>query len=257
MRKLILTLLWFIPLLIQGQSEGILLEEVVIESDINYNSNSVYIKGSDDQTFQYNILDMENNHTIMTGKLSSLDPMKRTGNFTFYTPDGRPYASAYYNNNYPFRAWSIFDGEGQVINTLNYSSALQFLKTNGNIDLGDDLVTSLKKTPGYRKKDIEKWRSFLKENIVYPPYSLINSEQGRVLCQFVIDTSGKLINLKIIEGVNEDLDLEVIRILSLTPQWKALKVKGNPVNVLYTLPVIFKLPVPAVAVESPIEPDSQ
>ena len=258
MRKSILIFLLFIPLVLNGQAEGIAIEEVVILPEFVYGSNQLFIKGNSDSTFQYNFLDMVNNHTIMTGTLKTLEPMNRTGKYMFYTPVGDPYASGFYTNNIPFRSWSIFDKEGQVVKTLSYSGAIQFLNNFGSIDLGGDSITSLKKTPGSRKKDTKAFLDFIRENAVYPPFSLINSEQGRVVCQFVIDKSGKLINLRIIEGLNEDFDLEVIRLLSLAPPWKPLKVKGDPVNAVYTLPILFKFPDSALSDEgTEPEPDSQ
>ena len=242
MRKSILSFMLLIPLVLQGQTEGIAIEEVVILPDFVYGTNQLFIKGNDDSTFQYNFLDMVNNHTIMSGKLLTLEPMNRTGKYMFYTPDGAPYASGFYANNIPFRAWSFFDNQGQVVKSLNFSAALQFLNNYGDVDLGEDYITSLEKSPGYRKKDIKNFLGFIQENAVYPPFSLINDELGTVLCKFVIDKSGKLINLKILEGLNEDFDLEVIRLLSLAPPWKPLKVKGDPVNAVYTLSVNFKLP---------------
>jgi hypothetical protein len=242
MRKSIFFFMLFIPLVLHGQTGGIAIEEVVILPDFVYGTNQLFIKGNGDSTFQYNFLDMVNNHTLMSGKLKSLEPLHRTGKYMFYAPNGAPYASGFYINNIPFRAWSFFDSEGQVVKSLNFSAAIQFLNNYGSVDLGDDYIESLKKTPGYRKKDIKNFLGFIEENAVYPPFSLINDEQGRILCQFVIDKSGKLINIKIMEGLNEDFDLEVIRLLSLAPPWKPLKVKGDPVNAVYTLPLNFKVP---------------
>ena len=256
MRNSILSFMLLIPLVLQGQTEGIAIEEVLILPEFVYGPNQLFIKSNDDASFQYNFLDMVNNHTIMTGKLLTLEPLNRTGKYMFYTPDGSPYASGFYANNIPFRAWSIFGSQGEVVKSLNFSAALQFLNNYGNVDLGEDYITSLKKTPGYRKKDIKDLLGFIEENAVYPPFSLINSEQGTVLCKFVIDKSGKLINLKILEGLNEDFDLEVIRLLSLAPPWKPLKVKGDPVNAMYTLPFNFKLPdSPSSDEETETEPD--
>ncbi len=241
MRKLIPILLLCIPFITNGQKEGTSIEEIVILSDYIYESNSLYIRGNDDSTFQYSILDMENNHTILTGKLTSIDPMNRIGRYTFNTPEGKPYASGYFNSNIPFRSWSFFDSDGQVIKSLNYSSTIQFLTAFGNVDIGENFVTSAKKAPAFGKKGMKDFLTFIRENAVYPPFSMINGEEGRVVCQFIIDKTGKLINAKIIEGINVDLDIEVIRILSLSPQWKPGKVKGKPVNVMFTLPIHFKI----------------
>lgn len=242
MRNSLLSFMLLIPLAMHGQTGGIAIEEVVIQPEFVYGPNQLFIQANDDATFQYNFLDMVNNHTLMTGKLKTLEPLHRVGKYMFYRPDGAPYASGFYANNIPFRAWSIFDGEGQVVKSLNYSAAIQFLNNYGSVDLEEDYIESLKKTPGYRNKDIRNLSGFIEENAVYPPFSLISGEQGRVLCQFVIDKSGKLINLKILEGLNEDFDLEVIRLLSLIPLWKPLKVKGEAVNVVYILPINFTLP---------------
>jgi TonB family protein len=258
MRKTILSFMLLIPVVLLGQTEGIALEEVEVIPDFVYGENSLFIKGNTDGTFRYSILDMENNHDILTGKLKTLEPMNRTGRYMFYTPDGDPYASGYYSNNIPFRSWSFFDKEGKVIQSLNYSGAIQFLNNFGSVDLGGDSITSLNKVPGYRKKDIKGLLSHMNENAVYPPFSLINNEQGKVLCQFVIDKSGKLVNLKLLEGENEDLDLEVIRLLSLAPPWKPLKIKGDPVNAVYTIPILFTIPgLPSIGEETETEPDSQ
>ncbi len=241
MRKLIPVFLLFIPFIAHGQKKGQSIEEVIILPEYTYESNSLYIKGKDDSTFQYSILDMENNHTILTGKLTSLDPLNRIGRYSFYTPGGAPYASGFYNSNIPYRAWSYFDENGQVIKSVNYTAAIQFLNTFGNVDIGDDFVTTAKKAPVFRKKGMNEFMNFIKENATYPPFSMINGEEGRIVCQFIIDKTGKLVNAKIIEAVNVDLDMEVIRILSLSPMWKPGKVKGKPVNVMFTLPVNFKM----------------
>ena len=98
MRKSLLIFMLFIPLVLNGQAEGIAIEEVVILPEFVYDTNQVFIKGNSDATFDYNFLDMENNHTIMTGKLKTLESMNRIGKYMFYTPDGDPYVSGFYVN---------------------------------------------------------------------------------------------------------------------------------------------------------------
>ncbi len=241
MRKLISIVLLFLPLLSYAQPEVTSTEEVVVTPEFIYGSSSIYIKASADAGFQYSILDMDKNNTFLSGKVSSLEPLIRTGKYTFYTPGGEPYASGFYSNNIPFRAWSFFDSEGQVVASVNYSSAIQFMKNYGDIDIGEDFVLQAKKAPKFGKKGMKEFLSFIKENTIYPPFTLINNMEGTVVCQFIIDKTGRLINARIVEGLNEDFDLEVIRVLSLSPLWKPGTDKGNPVNVLYSIPVHFKI----------------
>jgi TonB family protein len=226
-----------------AQTEPPLSGEVLILPELTYGSNSMYIKANDDNTFQYNILDLENNVTHLTGKVSSLEPLVRTGSYTFNSPQGELYATGYYSSNIPFRGWKFYDAEGQETAALNYSAAIQFLQNFGDVDIGEDVVYEAKKAPKFVKKGWNGFLEFIGENAIYPPFPLINNEEGTVVCQFVIDKTGQLINARIVEGVNEDFDLEVLRILSLSPKWKPGKAKGgDPVNVMYRLAVQFKLP---------------
>lgn len=241
MKKLITLILLFLPLITFAQKEGKSTREVVISPDFTYGENSIYITANDDASFQYSILDEGKNNVFLSGRITSLEPMVRTGKFTFYTPEGKPYASGYYNNNIPFRAWSYFDEEGQVIASANYSATIQYLKNYGDIDIGEDFILEAKKAPKFGKKGMKEFLEFIRENTKYPPFSLINNMEGLVHCQFVIDKTGQLINARIVEGLTEDFDLEVLRVLSLSPLWKPGKHQGNPVNVLYTIPIHFKL----------------
>ena len=241
MRRLTSIILLLLPLIAHSQTEVASTEEVVIYPEFTYGTNSIFIKASEDAGFQYSILDVDRTKTYLSGKVNSLDPMVRTGKYTFYTPGGEPYVSGFYSNNIPFRVWSYFDSKGQVVSSLNYSAAIQFMKNFGDIDLGEDFVQQAKKAPKFGKKGMKGFLSFIQENAIYPPFNMINNEEGKVVCQFVIDKTGQLINIRIVEGLNEDFDLEVIRVLSLSPKWKPGKNKGNPVNVMYTIPVHFKI----------------
>ncbi len=241
MRKLISIILLFLPLFAHAQTEVTTTEEVVISPEFIYGISSIYIKANEDASFQYSILDLDKNNTLLTGKVTSLEPMVRTGKYTFNTPGGKPYASGFYSNNIPFRVWSYFDSEGQVTRSVNYSGAIQFLKNFGDIDIGEDFVLQAKKAPKFGKRGMKEFLSFMQENAIYPPFTLINNMEGKVVCQFVIDKTGQLINARIVEGLNEDFDLEVIRVLSLSPRWKPGMENGNPVNVMYSIPVHFKL----------------
>lgn len=241
MRRLTSIILLLLPLFAHSQTEVASSEEVIIYPEFSYGMHSVFIKASEDAGFQYSILDMDKNNTLLSGKVNSLEPLVRTGQYSFYTPGGKPYASGFFSNNIPFRVWSFFDDEGQVVSSVNYSAAIQFMKNFGDIDLGEDSVQHAKKSPKFGKKGMKEFLSFIQENAIYPPFSMINNEEGKVVCQFVIDKTGQIINARIVEGLNEDFDLEVIRLLSLSPKWKPGMNNRKPVNVMYTIPIHFRI----------------
>ncbi len=66
--------------------------------------------------------------------------------------------------------------------------------------------------------------------------------EGRVVTQLTITKKGKLTNVKLLRGVHPLLDKEAIRVIESAPQlWKPGVHKGEPIDVKYTFPVIFKL----------------
>lgn len=82
---------------------------------------------------------------------------------------------------------------------------------------------------------------YLAKNIEYPKAAQDAKEQGRVIVQMIISKEGKLINPKIVKGVSSTLDQEAIRVINSMPDWKPGTQKGVPVNVKYTVPVMFRL----------------
>ena len=85
--------------------------------------------------------------------------------------------------------------------------------------------------------DFSKW---VQENLKYPQTAKDAGVQGRVAAQFVVNTDGKIQDVKILRGVHPDLDAEVVRVISSSPDWTPGYVKGEPVKVTYTFPVVFK-----------------
>lgn len=79
------------------------------------------------------------------------------------------------------------------------------------------------------------------QHIVYPVDALADSIQGRVTVQFVVDSLGYIGEVKVVRGKFESLDSEAVRVVKSLPRFTPGKLNGRPVNVWYTLPVVFKL----------------
>ena len=62
-----------------------------------------------------------------------------------------------------------------------------------------------------------------------------------VYVSFIIDTSGNMIDLKIVRGLQEDFDNETLRVMRLMPKWKPGKCNGHLVNVKLTFPIRIAL----------------
>ena len=85
---------------------------------------------------------------------------------------------------------------------------------------------------------------YLAQHVRYPEEAEKNGIGGKVYVQFVIDTTGKVVEPKVIKSVSPELDAEALRVVSEMPAWKPGMQRGKPVRVSFTLPVIFKLPTP-------------
>ena len=85
---------------------------------------------------------------------------------------------------------------------------------------------------------------YLAQHVRYPEEAEKNGIGGMVYVQFVIDTTGKVVEPKVIKSVSPELDAEALRVVSEMPAWKPGMQRGKPVRVSFTLPVIFKLLAP-------------
>jgi TonB family protein len=83
--------------------------------------------------------------------------------------------------------------------------------------------------------------TYLRENIRYPATAQENGIQGRVICSFVVNKDGSIVDVKVVRGVDSSLDKEAIRLIQNMPNWRPGKLGGKAVRVKYTLPVVFRL----------------
>jgi len=82
---------------------------------------------------------------------------------------------------------------------------------------------------------------FLGDNVKYPVIAQENGVQGRVICQFVVNKDGSIVDVEVVRSVDPSLDKEAIRVIKSMPKWSPGQQRGKPVRVKYTLPVNFKL----------------
>ena len=82
---------------------------------------------------------------------------------------------------------------------------------------------------------------YLAANIKYPASAVKAKKQGRVIVAFVIQKDGSVTNARIVRSVDPELDAEALRIVKAMPNWTPGTQDGKPVNVNYTIPVVFSL----------------
>lgn len=82
---------------------------------------------------------------------------------------------------------------------------------------------------------------FLAKSIKYPVIAQENGIQGRVICAFVVNRDGSIVDAEVLRGVDPSLDKEALRVINTMPKWSPGKQRGKAVRVKYTVPITFRL----------------
>lgn len=102
------------------------------------------------------------------------------------------------------------------------------------------IFTVVEKQPEFPGGTAELFK-YLSKAIMYPVIAQENGIQGRVVCSFVVNRDGSIVDIQVMRGVDPSLDKEAIRVISEMPKWKPGEQRGKPVRVRFILPVQFRL----------------
>lgn len=75
----------------------------------------------------------------------------------------------------------------------------------------------------------------------YPKAAIAKGIQGVVEVEFIIEKDGSVTNVRVVRGVDDLLDDEAVRVISVSPKWIPGRIGGNKVRTKITLPVLFIL----------------
>jgi protein TonB len=94
--------------------------------------------------------------------------------------------------------------------------------------------------PEFPGEDVALLR-YINDNLRYPAAAIKDSIQGMVTCHFIVEKDGSVTNVEVVRGVNSRLDAEVVRVMKNLPKFKPGLREDQPVRVIYTVPVRFRL----------------
>lgn len=84
--------------------------------------------------------------------------------------------------------------------------------------------------------------NFIVEAVKYPSSAKDKGIQGRVLVSFIVNENGKVSKVKIVEGIDPEIDAEALRVVSSLPSFEKPGIRdGKPVPVYFNVPIMFKL----------------
>jgi protein TonB len=102
------------------------------------------------------------------------------------------------------------------------------------------IFTIVEEMPSFPGGD-EPRVKFLRDNIVYPQMAKENNIQGTVYVSFVVDSKGKVTDVRLLRGIGGGCDEEAIRVVKLMPPWNPGKQNGKSVRVQFNMPIRFTL----------------
>jgi len=82
---------------------------------------------------------------------------------------------------------------------------------------------------------------YIQKHVKYPAIAKEYNITGKVYVSFIVDKSGKVTNVKIVRGVDKNLDAEAMRVVKSLPKYKPGKQRGKAVRVMFTIPINFTL----------------
>lgn len=126
---------------------------------------------------------------------------------------------------------SAYVGPQKVETTSNSSSSEALIVNNfGNVDLLPEFNGGM-----------EGWGEYLQTALKYPDVARKNKITGRVILSFIVLKDGSITDIKVLRGIGGGADEEAVRVVKESPKWKPGILKGEPVNVAYTMPIFFQL----------------
>ncbi|MBA4054644.1 MAG: hypothetical protein C0490_08030, partial [Marivirga sp.] len=110
----------------------------------------------------------------------------------------------------------------------------------GASPLGDKLTEPLElaEPAGGRRA----FKQYLEQNLRYPEQALANNVEGKVTIMFTVETSGHLSDFRVLRGIGNGCDEEVIRLVKEGPKWAPSKRKEDAVRDKVKVRMRFALP---------------
>ena len=115
---------------------------------------------------------------------------------------------------------------------------LDFSKDGIKICPQDKTLMGVKKMPEFPGGQAA-FNQYLATSLKYPVEAAKAGIQGVVLVTYVVDEEGKIVNVKLVRGIDPLLDLEAIRVIETMPKHTPGEENGIPVKVRLTIPVKF------------------
>ncbi|MFM1931225.1 MAG: hypothetical protein RL226_528 [Bacteroidota bacterium] len=148
------------------------------------------------------------------------------GHFVYYYRNGQVESEGVYKHGRKVGVWSRYFFDGSVRPDRIYPELSE---------------STSHETPATFPAGYEGFMSFLAENLHYPPPAITKEMNGYARAAFVIQASGKITDIEILESSHFFFDRAVMECLWTMPDWLPAERQGRPVQSTFILPVTFAI----------------
>lgn len=104
----------------------------------------------------------------------------------------------------------------------------------------EEVICYFPQNPKFPGGDGEMWK-WIKKNIEYPGEAMKKNLQGKVFVKFLVEQDGTISTPVVMKGQHEILNKEAVRVIMTFPNWIPGMLDGKPIDMFYTMPIIFKI----------------
>lgn len=148
------------------------------------------------------------------------------GFFTFYHANGRVESKGEYINGNKAGIWLRYDAWGEPLAEKVYNPE----------PLANIIYTRVHTMPRYPGGDDKDLVRYVRDKVESASARRV---KGTYMSSFVVEKDGSLTEVKVVEGQDEQIGVEVVNAIKSTDPWKPGEDKGQPLRVQMRVPVQF------------------
>ncbi|MCD6566182.1 MAG: TonB family protein [Bacteroidales bacterium] len=84
--------------------------------------------------------------------------------------------------------------------------------------------------PQFIVEEYKDFNDYIRKNIRYPEAALAKGISGNVKVEFFVNKKGKVIKVSVVEGIDEIINDEALRVVSSSPRWIAAEINGERIT---------------------------
>jgi protein TonB len=126
-----------------------------------------------------------------------------------------------------------------LFSNLVFISAQQNVVDSFVVEEDEPTFVQVEEPATFRGGDLTLFRDYVQQSIVWPAGY---EGSGRIIVQFCINKYGKVVDIKVLKGINPLPDNEVIRVILESNKlnaWKPAKQGGKTVKQSFVIPIAF------------------